>query len=276
MLKIDNLVKSYGKGEPVLKSLNLVTDDRKMTAIIGSSGAGKSTLLRCINRLIEADSGSIELDGVDMLKLNRKDLKHARRKVGMIFQGYNLIDRLTVMENVLSGRLGYVGFLAGTLRKFPQEDVDRGYELLKRVKLSQYVNKRCDQLSGGERQRVGVIRALMQDPSLLLADEPTASLDPKTSEQIMELIATLTDELGLPVLINLHNVQQAKRYSQRIIGLHGGKILFDGTPDTLTPEDLEAIYAGDESYEEGVGSKPKVKTKEEKEKFKKVIEEEML
>ena len=250
MLKIQNLVKRYGKGETVLKGLNLTTDDRKMTAIIGSSGAGKSTLLRCINRLIEADSGSIELEGVDILSLKGKELQRVRRRIGMIFQGYNLIDRLTVMENILSGRLGYVGFFAGTFRKFPQEDVDRAYGFLKRVKLDHYVNKRCDQLSGGERQRVGVVRALMQEPQILLADEPTASLDPKTSEQIMELIATLAQELGLPVLINLHNVLQAKRYAQRIIGLNHGVLIFDGTPSELKKEDLERIYAGDASLEE--------------------------
>lgn len=275
MLKIQNLVKRYGKGETVLKGLNLTTDDRKMTAIIGSSGAGKSTLLRCINRLIEADSGSIELDGVDILSLKGKELQRVRRRIGMIFQGYNLIDRLTVMENILSGRLGYVGFFAGTFRKFPQEDVDRAYGFLKRVKLDHYVNKRCDQLSGGERQRVGVVRALMQEPQILLADEPTASLDPKTSEQIMELIATLAQELGLPVLINLHNVLQAKRYAQRIIGLNHGVLIFDGTPSELKKEDLERIYAGDASLEEHLKPKEGRDQSEEKH-FLKDMEEEMI
>lgn len=275
MLKIQNLVKRYGKGETVLKGLNLTTDDRKMTAIIGSSGAGKSTLLRCINRLIEADSGSIELDGVDILSLKGKELQRVRRRIGMIFQGYNLIDRLTVMENILSGRLGYVGFFAGTFRKFPQEDVDRAYGFLKRVKLDHYVNKRCDQLSGGERQRVGVVRALMQEPQILLADEPTASLDPKTSEQIMELIATLAQELGLPVLINLHNVLQAKRYAQRIIGLNHGVLIFDGTPAELKREDLERIYAGDASLEEHLKPKEGRDQSEEKH-FLKDMEEEMI
>lgn len=275
MLKIQNLVKRYGKGETVLKGLNLTTDDRKMTAIIGSSGAGKSTLLRCINRLIEADSGSIELEGVDILSLKGKELQRVRRRIGMIFQGYNLIDRLTVMENILSGRLGYVGFFAGTFRKFPQEDVDRAYGFLKRVKLDHYVNKRCDQLSGGERQRVGVVRALMQEPQILLADEPTASLDPKTSEQIMELIATLAQELGLPVLINLHNVLQAKRYAQRIIGLNHGVLIFDGTPAELKREDLERIYAGDASLEEHLKPKEGRDQSEEKH-FLKDMEEEMI
>lgn len=246
MLEIKDLVKSYGDGQPVLKGLYFSTGDKKLTAVIGSSGAGKSTMLRCINRLVTADSGEILLDGVDMLKLRGKELQYARRKIGMIFQAYNLVDRLTVMENVLSGRLGYVPFLKGALRRFPQDDIDHAYQLLKRVGLSQYVNKRSDELSGGERQRVGVARALMQNPQILLADEPTASLDPKTSEKIMELIAQLTDELHLPVLINLHNVAQAKHYAARIVGLRDGVMVFDGKPDELTDEHLELIYTGKE------------------------------
>lgn len=250
MLEIKELVKSYGDGEPVLKGLNFSTGDKKLTAVIGSSGAGKSTMLRCINRLVTADSGEILLDGVDLLKLHGKALQNARRQIGMIFQGYNLVDRLTVMENVLSGRLGYVPFLQGALRKFPQEDVDHAYQLLKRVGLAQYVNKRSDELSGGERQRVGVARALMQNPRILLADEPTASLDPKTSERIMELVAMLTDELNLPVLINLHNVAQAKQYAARIVGLRGGVMVFDGKPEELTDEHLEHIYTGKDELSE--------------------------
>ncbi|SRR5690554_56124 len=244
MLEIKNLVKSYGTGERVLKGLNFSTGDKKLTAIIGSSGAGKSTMLRCINRLVTADSGEILLDGVDLLKLRGKQLQHARRQIGMIFQGYNLVDRLTVMENVLSGRLGYVSLLQGVFRKFPADDVDHAYQMLKRVGLSQYINKRCDELSGGERQRVGAARALMQNPSILLADEPTASLDPKTSELIMELIANLAEEMDLPVLINLHNVAQAKHYASRIVGLRGGVMVFDGKPDELTNDQLEHIYTG--------------------------------
>lgn len=253
MLEIKNLVKSYGTGEAVLKGLNFSTGDQKLTAIIGSSGAGKSTMLRCINRLITADSGEILFEGEDLLKLKGKKLQHARRKIGMIFQGYNLVDRLTVMENVLSGRLGYVSFSKGVFRKFPSEDVDKAYHLLKRVGLDQYINKRSDELSGGERQRVGVARALMQDPRILLADEPTASLDPKTSELIMELVANLAEELELPVLMNLHNVDQAKFYSSRIVGLRNGVMVFDGSPEELTHEQLELIYTGKseiDDYEE--------------------------
>ncbi len=244
MLEIKDLVKSYADGKPVLKGLNFSTGDKNLTAVIGSSGAGKSTMLRCINRLVTADSGHILFNGVDLLTLKGKALQSTRRQIGMIFQAYNLVDRLTVMENVLSGRLGYVSFLRGAFRKFNQEDVDHAYHLLQRVNLEQYVNKRCDELSGGERQRVGVARALMQNPSILLADEPTASLDPKTSERIMELISNLTEELNLPVLINLHNVAQAKHYAARIVGLRDGVMVFDGTPDELTNDFLEKIYTG--------------------------------
>jgi phosphonate transport system ATP-binding protein len=162
----------------------------------------------------------------------------------MIFQGFNLVDRLTVMENVLSGRLGYVSFMRAALRRFPQEDIDRAFQLMERVGIAHYANKRADELSGGERQRVGVVRALMQGPEILLADEPTASLDPKTSEQIMSLLRSLSEELSLPVLINIHNVAEAKTYTDRIVGMRFGRIIFDGPPDSLDDEAMEKIYGG--------------------------------
>jgi len=241
-LVISDLVKRYGSGDIVLDHLNLEVEADGITAVIGSSGAGKSTLLRCINRLVEPTSGSIRLGDVDLVKVHGRELREARRRIGMIFQGFNLVDRLTVMENVLSGRLGYVSFWRAATRRYPQSDIDRAYSLLQRVGLSQYVNKRADELSGGERQRVGVVRALMQDPQILLADEPTASLDPKTSEAIMHLLSELANEFQLPVLINLHNVDQAKRYCKRIVGLRHGRILFDGSGDDLDDDALDEIY----------------------------------
>lgn len=250
MLVISDLVKRYGSGEPVLKGLDLTVEERSMTAIIGSSGAGKSTLLRCINRLVEPTSGSIELNGLEITRLRGAALRHARRRIGMVFQAFNLIDRLTVMENVLAGRLGYVGFVRAASRRYPQDDVDRAYELLQRVGLAQYVNTRADALSGGERQRVGVVRALMQDPEILLADEPTASLDPKTAQGIMQLLGELSEELSLPVLINIHNVNQAKQFAERIVGLRHGRIIFDGGVGDLDDEQFERIYGG-EPLEEG-------------------------
>jgi phosphonate transport system ATP-binding protein len=246
MLVIQDLVKRYGNGAPVLKGLDLTVEERSVTAVIGSSGAGKSTLLRCINRLVEPTSGSIRLNEIELTGLRGAELRRARRRIGMVFQGFNLLERLTVMENVLAGRLGYVGFWPAVLRRYPQEDVDRAYALLKRVGLAKYVNTRADALSGGERQRVGVVRALMQKPEILLADEPTASLDPKTAEGIMRLMKELSAELSLPVLMNIHNVTQAQAYAQRIVGLRHGRIIFDGPPDALDDEAFDRIYEGDE------------------------------
>jgi len=244
ILDIDSLSKRYGNGALVLKDLDLHIEGSGITAIIGSSGAGKSTLLRCVNRLVEPTSGSITLDGVELTALKGAELRNLRRQVGMIFQNFNLIDRLSVMENVLSGRLGYVSFFQAASRRYPQDDIDRAFALLERVGLQDFVNKRADTLSGGQRQRVGVVRALMQEPKLLLADEPTASLDPKTSVQILDLLSDIASELGLPVLLNIHNVSQARQFAQRIVGLRFGTIIFDGTPADLDEEALDRIYEG--------------------------------
>jgi len=244
ILDIDNLSKRYGNGAMVLKDLNLHIEGSGITAIIGSSGAGKSTLLRCINRLVEPTSGTITLDGVDLTRLQGAELRNMRRSIGMIFQNFNLVDRLSVMENVLSGRLGFVSLFQAASRRYPQSDIDMAFTLLERVGLQDYVNKRADTLSGGQRQRVGVVRALMQEPRLLLADEPTASLDPKTSVQILELIGDISSELDLPVLLNIHNVSQARQFAHRIVGLRFGTIIFDGTAATLDEEALDRVYEG--------------------------------
>lgn len=244
MLKITNLVKRYGNGEPVLKNLELEVSGETVVSIIGASGAGKSTLLRCINRLVEPSSGSIQLNGTELTTLRGGDLRRARRRIGMVFQGFNLVDRLTVMENVQSGRLGYLPTWRAVMRRYPRDDIKRAFELMERVGIAHYANKRADQLSGGERQRVGVVRALMQQPQILLADEPTASLDPKTSEQIMILLRSLARELSLPVLINIHNVAEAKEYTDRIVGMRDGKIMFDAEPAMLDQAAMDRIYAG--------------------------------
>ncbi|EEX11748.1 MAG: phosphonate ABC transporter ATP-binding protein [Salipiger thiooxidans] len=251
MLKITDLVKSYGGGAPVLKNLDLTIEGESVVSIIGSSGAGKSTLLRCINRLVEPTSGSIVLNGTELTSLKGRQLRAARRKIGMVFQGFNLVDRLTVMENVQSGRLGYISTWAAIMRRYPKEDIRRAYELMERVGIAQYANTRADQLSGGERQRVGVVRALMQEPEILLADEPTASLDPKTSEQIMGLLRDLAGELKLPVLINIHNVTEARKYTDRIVGMRFGRIIFDDLPDALDEEAMERIYSGSPHADRG-------------------------
>ena len=247
MLKIADLVKVYATGTSALDGVSLAVDEPQVVAVIGSSGAGKSTLIRCVNRLVEPSSGRVVLGDTEVTALGRRELRRARRRMGMIFQEYNLIERLTVMENLLSGRLGYVGFWRAYLRRYPAEDVAAAFELLERVGIAGYENTRADALSGGQRQRVGIARALMQRPELLLVDEPTASLDPKTARQIMRLIVELAHERGTPALVNIHDVALAQRFSDRVVGLAHGRVVFDGKPDALTPEVLTSIY-GEEDW----------------------------
>lgn len=247
MFILNNLTKRYNTGDLALQGVDLSIPDGQVLALIGPSGAGKSTLIRCVNRLVEPTNGSAILNDVNLTNLSARQLRKARRKMGMIFQEYALVERLTVMENVLSGRLGYVGFWRSYFRKFPKKDVKEAYRLLDRVGLLEMANKRADELSGGQRQRVGICRALIQDPELLLVDEPTASLDPKTSRQIMRLINELCEERGLTAIINIHDVLLAQMFSQRIVGLALGKVVYDGNPDGLTPEVLTQIY-GEEDW----------------------------
>ena len=247
MLEIKGISKVYPTGTAALKNVSFKVEEPKVVTIIGPSGAGKSTLIRCINRLVEPTSGKVMLDGMNVVALNRRELRKARRRMGMIFQEYNLVERLTVMENLLSGRLGYVGFWKTYRRKFPPEDVAAAFELLDRVGLSGYHDTRADALSGGERQRVGISRALMQQPDLLLVDEPTASLDPKTSRQIMRILVELAHERGTPALVNIHDVGLAQSFADRIIGLRKGEIVFDGTAQQVTAEVLTEIY-GEEDW----------------------------
>ncbi len=247
MLKIIELVKVYPTGLKALHGINLTVSEPQVVAIIGPSGAGKSTLIRCVNRLVEPTSGRVVLDGTEVTGLSRRDVRKARRRMGMIFQEFNLVERLTVMENVLSGRLGYVGFWAAYRRKYPAGDVAAAFELLDRVGLTGYHDTRADALSGGQRQRVGIARALMQRPDLLLVDEPTASLDPKTSRQIMRIIVELAHERGTPALLNIHDVALAQSFADRIIGLTEGRIVFDGLAGQLTADVLTEIY-GEEDW----------------------------
>lgn len=248
MLELQKLTMTYRTGDKALQAVDLKIPKGQVLALIGPSGAGKSTLIRCINRLIEPTSGKVFLDGLEITGLGFAGLRRARRQMGMIFQEYALVERLTVMENVLSGRLGYVGFWRSFLRKFPQADVDEAFRLLDRVGLLDMADKRADELSGGQRQRVGIARALVQNPRLLLVDEPTASLDPKTSRQIMRLICELCAERGLAAVINIHDVALAQMFVQRIVGLKKGEIEFDGLPDSLQPDVLTRIY-GEEDWQ---------------------------
>ena len=248
MLVLAGLIKQYKTGDRALESVDLEVPKGQMMALIGPSGAGKSTLIRCVNRLVEPTSGSVRLNGVELTTLSARALRRMRRRMGMIFQEYALVERLTVMENVLSGRLGYVGFWRSFFRKYPQTDVDEAFRLLERVGLDDMVDKRADELSGGQRQRVGIARALIQDPELLLVDEPTASLDPKTSRQIMRLICELCEERELAAIINIHDVLLAQMFAKRIVGLQLGRIVYDGTPDGLSADVLTQIY-GEEDWE---------------------------
>ncbi len=244
VLEIDDLRVRYGgRGPEVLKGVSFDVDAQDFFAIIGPSGAGKSTLIRCINRLINPTSGSIRLDGADVLNLGSRELRRLRRHIGMIFQEFNLIERMSVMDNVLSGRLGYVGSMRSIFRVFPRKDIQRALELLERVGLQDHVDKRADELSGGQRQRVGIARALMQEPTLLLLDEPTSALDPKISREVMGLIKSIATELRVPVLCNIHDVQLAREFSNKIIGLQDGIKMFDGPTDTLDGARLDEIYA---------------------------------
>jgi len=246
MLDLRHLSKSYVAGKPVLSDINVAIPAQGITAIIGASGTGKSTLIRCVNRLVEPSQGEILFDGADMARLSGKALRHARRHIGMVFQEYNLVERLTVMENLLCGRLGYVSPWRAWRRKFPPADIARAYELLDLVGLAGFAHQRADALSGGQRQRVGIARAVMQKPRLLLADEPTSSLDPKTSVEIMELMAGIARTHGIPVLVNMHDVELAKRFADRVLGMAGGRIVFDGPPADLDDAMLKKIYGGED------------------------------
>ncbi|MGE4335686.1 MAG: phosphonate ABC transporter ATP-binding protein [Pigmentiphaga sp.] len=247
MLEVTRLVKRYATGDTALNDVSLRLGAGEVLGLIGPSGAGKSTLIRCINRLVAPSDGRIVLDGQDLGRLSGYRLRLARRQIGMIFQEYALVERLTVMENLLSGRLGYLGFWASWFRRFPAADIERAYELLDRVGLGGMENKRADALSGGQRQRVGIARALMQDPRLLLVDEPTASLDPKTSRQIMRLILELCRERGLAAIVNIHDVVLATEFLPRVIGLRAGRVVYDGPAAGIDERVLTRIY-GDEDW----------------------------
>ncbi len=245
-LSVEGLSKVYPTGSRALDGVSFAVERPEVVAIIGSSGAGKSTLIRCINRLVEPTAGRVRLGATDIVGLSRRELRGVRRRIGMIFQEFNLVERLSVMENLLSGRLGSVGFVASFLRRFPPQDVASAYALLERVGLAGYQDTRADALSGGQRQRVGIARALMQDPDVLLVDEPTASLDPKTARQIMRLIRELATERRKPALVNIHDVALAQSFADRVIGLKQGRVAFDGPPAALSAATLTEIYGAED------------------------------
>ena len=243
-LEVKDLRIRYNRSGPsILKGISLSVDSGDFFAIIGPSGAGKSTLIRCINRLVEPTSGEVFLNGENITAMGARKLRMARRGMGMIFQEFNLVERMTVMDNVLSGRLGYLGTFKSFLRLYPKKDIRRALELLDRVGLSDFVDKRADELSGGQRQRVGIARALIQDPKILLVDEPTSSLDPKIAREVMAMIKVMSEELNVPVLCNIHDVQLALEFSNHVIGLQDGVKKFDGLTEQVDKGTLEEIYS---------------------------------
>jgi phosphonate transport system ATP-binding protein len=243
VLEVNELRVRYKAGSPeILKGINFEVEENDFFAIIGPSGAGKSTLIRCINRLVEPNSGKIYFKGNEITGMSNRQLRIVRRDIGMIFQEFNLIDRMSVMDNVLSGRLGYTGNFRSLFKIFPRKEIEKALNLLDRVGLRDQVDKRADELSGGQRQRVGIARALIQGPKLLLLDEPTSSLDPKISREIMSLIKGMATELNVPCLCNIHDVQLAMEFCNKIIGIKDGVKMFDGTTESLNKEKLDEIY----------------------------------
>jgi len=243
LLKICALKKHYADKE-VLKVNHFEIKEGEFVVVIGPSGAGKSTFIRCINRMIEPTDGGVEFLGTNMVGLNRKELRKMRTHIGMIFQHYNLIGRTNVIRNVLHGRLGHHSFFRTVIGAYSESEKQEALNLLQNVGLGEHIYKKANTLSGGQMQRVGICRAMMQEPSLLLADEPISSLDPTSAKIIMEQIHTMVSERQIACMMNLHQIQFAKEYATRIVGLKEGAIVYDGKPDGLTDEIIAKIYEG--------------------------------
>jgi phosphonate transport system ATP-binding protein len=241
LLEIENLTKFYGDVR-ALADVSFSVKSGEFVSIIGPSGSGKTTLIRCINRLIEASDGTIRYDKQEILRLHGKQLRHARAKIGMIFQHYNLVYRLTVIENVLHGRLGYKSSITGVLGIYTEEEKEKAVQVLSLLGLEDFIYRRCDQLSGGQKQRVGIARALVQNPRMILCDEPISSLDPSSAKIIMDYLRKVQEELGITILVNLHQVDVAKKYAERILGFNDGRLVFDSSPKKLGKKTIHEIY----------------------------------
>ncbi len=251
MLEIKNLTKIYNNGFKALDNVSFTVPDGQFVALIGLSGSGKSTLLRCINRLIEPTDGQIIWNGLDITAVSTEEMRLVRRRMGMIFQQFNLVKRSKVITNVLAGRLGYMSPIYSLINYFPAEDKERAIANLKRVGIGEQAYKRASELSGGQQQRVAIARALMQNPELMLADEPVASLDPATSHGVMQYLDDLNKQDGLTVVCSLHFLSLARAYSDRVIALKDGKLEFDGTPDLIDNARFKEIY-GEDAIEVGI------------------------
>jgi phosphonate transport system ATP-binding protein len=255
MLEVKNLTKVYDDGTVALRDVSFQVEESEFLVIIGLSGSGKSTLLRCINRLIDPTEGQILWDGVDIATIEGADLRQIRRKIGMIFQHFNLVKRSSVLMNVLSGRLGYAPQSSSLFYRFSAADREMAAQALERVGIAAQSHKRADELSGGQQQRVGIARALMQQPEMILADEPVASLDPVLAHSILGYLETLNHEEGITVLCSLHYLDLVQRYATRVIGLRDGQVVYRGTREQIrrmTDDQFKEIY-GEEAIRVGVG-----------------------
>ena len=246
LLSVKNISKEYNNGITALKNVSFDVEKGEFISIIGPSGSGKSTLLRSINKMIDISQGSILFENRNIENLKKREIELVRREIGMIFQNYNLVERLTVIENVLHGRLGYKSIFAGILGIYSEKEKKEAFTFLEKVNMTKYAYQKCNELSGGQKQRVGIARAIMQKPKLLLCDEPIASLDPKTSENIMDYLKKIVTELKITCIVNLHQVDIAKKYSNRIIALNKGEKIFDDKPEYLTDDMIEFIYKDEE------------------------------
>lgn len=246
ILEIKNVSKTYDNVTKALQNITLSVEEGEFVSIIGPSGAGKSTLLRCVNRLVDATQGEIVLDGQDITHVRGNELRKVRTKAGMIFQHYNLVNRLSVIENVLHGRLGYKSTLSGVVGYYTEDEKRKAFVILDKLGLTEQAYKRCDELSGGQKQRVGIARAIMQEPRLILCDEPIASLDPGSSKVIMDHLSNINQTMNITCILNLHQVEVALRYSKRIIGITAGKIIYDGPAENLDKKTIHEIYQSQE------------------------------
>lgn len=242
MIEFKNVGLVYPNGTEGLKNVNVKINDGEFVVIVGLSGAGKSTFIRSINRLVTPTSGELLVDGENILEHKGKSLRNLRTKIGMIFQNYNLVRRSNVLKNVLAGRLGHVGTLRSILNLYPKEDVALAYENLQRVNIADKLYNRADELSGGQQQRVSIARVLTQQPKYILADEPVASLDPPTSHQVMTYLRKINKSDKITTIVNLHFIDMAMEYADRIIGMRAGEVVFDGPVSEVTDETFEQIY----------------------------------
>ncbi|HDR6310112.1 TPA: phosphonate ABC transporter ATP-binding protein [Bacillus cereus] len=242
MIEFRNVSKVYPNGTKGLNNINLNIQKGEFVVMVGLSGAGKSTLLRSVNRLHEITEGEIMIEGESITAAKGKGLRRMRRDIGMIFQSFNLVKRSTVLKNVLAGRVGYHSTLRTTLGLFPKEDLELAFQSLKRVNILEKAYSRADELSGGQQQRVSIARALAQEAKIILADEPVASLDPLTTKQVLDDLKKINEDFGITTIVNLHSIDLARQYATRIIGLHAGEIVFDGSVEEATDEKFAEIY----------------------------------